>query len=53
MDYNFKKKFGQNFLKDENVLKKIIDVSDIKDNSLILEIGAGAGALTNRYRTSR
>lgn len=46
MEHNFKKKFGQNFLKDENILKKIIDVSDIKENSLIIEIGAGAGALT-------
>ena len=46
MNHNFKKKYGQNFLKDKNILKKIIEVSDVKENSLIIEIGAGAGALT-------
>lgn len=46
--FNFKKKFGQNFLKDENILNKIINVSDIKDNSLIIEVGPGNGALTNK-----
>ena len=44
----FKKKFGQNFLKDENILNKIINVSDIKDNSLIIEVGPGNGALTSK-----
>ena len=48
MEHNFKKKFGQNFLKDNNILNKIIDVSNINDNSLIIEIGAGSGALTEQ-----
>lgn len=47
-EYNvkFKKKYGQNFLKDSNIVKKIIDVSDIDDNSLVIEVGAGGAILT-------
>ncbi|MFW9998891.1 MAG: 16S rRNA (adenine(1518)-N(6)/adenine(1519)-N(6))-dimethyltransferase RsmA [Candidatus Hodarchaeota archaeon] len=40
------KKFGQNFLIDKNVIKKIIRVSDVSQNDVILEIGPGLGALT-------
>ena len=46
IDHNFKKKFGQNFLQDKNIIKKIVDSADIVDNSLIIEIGPGSGALT-------
>ncbi len=48
MEFNFKKKFGQNFLKDSNVLNKIIEISNIDKESLIIEIGPGSGYLT-RY----
>lgn len=42
----FKKKFGQNFLQDENILEKIYNsVSPTKDD-LIIEIGPGSGNLT-------
>lgn len=40
-----KKSLGQNFLKDNNVVKKIIKAIDIYDNK-ILEIGPGLGILT-------
>ncbi|WP_406617704.1 16S rRNA (adenine(1518)-N(6)/adenine(1519)-N(6))-dimethyltransferase RsmA [Mycoplasmopsis lipophila] len=40
-----KKQFGQNFLNDENIVKKIIDVIEPK-NKKIIEIGPGQGALT-------
>ena len=52
MDYqhNFKKKFGQNFLNDENILNKIVKESNIPEDSLIIEIGPGAGALTNKLK---
>ncbi|MBQ7104692.1 MAG: ribosomal RNA small subunit methyltransferase A [Bacilli bacterium] len=52
MDYqhNFKKKFGQNFLNDENILNKIIKESEIPDDTLVIEIGPGAGALTNKLK---
>ena len=44
--FQFKKKFGQNFLKNERVLTRIVDVADIKDESLTIEVGPGSGALT-------
>ena len=46
--YNIKanKRFGQNFLIDDNVLNKIINVADIKENELVIEIGPGLGNLS-------
>ena len=41
-----KKSLGQNFLIDKNIIKKIINLTKIK-NCNIIEIGAGHGALTN------
>ena len=40
-----KKSLGQNFLIDQNVIEKIINLIDIKNKS-ILEIGPGTGNLT-------
>jgi len=40
------KKLGQNFITDKNVLKKIISVSKISQNDIVLEIGPGLGAIT-------
>jgi 16S rRNA (adenine1518-N6/adenine1519-N6)-dimethyltransferase len=42
-----KRKLGQNFLRDQNVLHKIIEFIDPKPDDLILEIGGGTGALTS------
>ena len=47
-NFKFKKKYGQNFLIDENVLNNIVNNINIKDNDLIIEIGPGSGALTNK-----
>lgn len=41
-----KKSLGQNFLKDENIARKIIASLDLKSGDLILEIGSGMGVLT-------
>ena len=41
-----KKKFGQNFLINQTVVKKIIEASNINSNDNILEIGPGDGVLT-------
>ncbi len=49
--FKFKKKYGQNFLVDENIAKKIVDIP-IKDNSLVIEIGCGDGRLT-KYLCSK
>ena len=40
-----KKSLGQNFLVDENILKKIVSTVEIKNKS-ILEVGPGTGNLT-------
>ena len=40
-----KKSLGQNFLIDENILKKIVNITNIK-NKNVLEIGPGTGNLT-------
>ena len=42
-----KKSLGQNFLIDQNIIKKIIKIENI-NNSIILEIGAGYGNLTKK-----
>ena len=42
-----KKKFGQNFLNDLNVVNKIVEVSEVNNNSNIYEVGPGKGILTN------
>ena len=49
--FNFKKKYGQNFLIDENIVKKIVDFP-IKNKSLVIEIGTGDGRLT-KYLCSK
>lgn len=41
-----KKARGQHFLVDENILSKIVDLAQIKENEIILEVGAGTGNLT-------
>lgn len=46
IDHNFKKKFGQNFLQDKNIIKKIANVAETTKDDLIIEVGPGAGALT-------
>ncbi len=45
-EFKHKHSLGQNFLKDKNVLIKIIDSVDVKENDLIVEVGPGQGALT-------
>ena len=42
-----KKSLGQNFLTDQNIIKKILEITDIKGKE-ILEIGPGTGNLTNQ-----
>ena len=48
MDFNFKKKFGQNFLKDNNITEAIANSVDYKKKNLVIEIGPGGGALTKK-----
>ena len=47
MHVKLKKKYGQNFLIDENIANKIVSL--IRNRNLkILEIGPGDGRLTNK-----
>jgi len=39
-------RFGQNFLHDQNVLRKLVDASGVAAGDLVLEVGPGTGALT-------
>lgn len=47
-DYRFcaKKSLGQNYLKDPNIIRKIIESAHIQKEDSLLEIGPGPGALT-------
>ena len=45
---NPKKSLGQNFLIDQNIINKILNVGDINEKKVVLEIGAGYGNLTNK-----
>ncbi|MEP9409925.1 MAG: ribosomal RNA small subunit methyltransferase A [Candidatus Brocadia sp.] len=40
------KRFGQNFLIDQNILLCIPDIADLKEDDVVLEIGTGTGGLT-------
>lgn len=45
-NFNFQKRFGQNFLIDTRVLEKIIEASGITKDDFVLEIGPGIGTMT-------
>ena len=41
-----KHRFGQNFLVDHNLLRRLVDASGIGEGSLVLEIGPGTGTMS-------
>ncbi len=45
-DIKIKKKFGQNFLVDNNILNGIVNASELNKNIGVIEIGPGLGSLT-------
>jgi 16S rRNA (adenine1518-N6/adenine1519-N6)-dimethyltransferase len=45
-DFHIKKQFGQNFLTDANILRKIVQQANVDSDTLVVEIGPGMGALT-------
>lgn len=45
-DVKFKKKFGQNFLKENATVKKIVSVGNIQSQSLVIEVGPGGAIMT-------
>ena len=44
--FSFQKKFGQNFLIDENVVEKIVRDAGVTKDGFVLEIGPGIGTMT-------
>ena len=44
--FNFQKKFGQNFLIDTRILEEIIAASGVGKDDFVLEIGPGIGTMT-------
>jgi len=48
MDHRPKKCFGQNFLRDRQVVEQIISAAELEPDDRVLEIGPGLGVLTDR-----
>lgn len=44
--FSFKKKYGQNFIFDTNLLRAIVSDAGVIDKDTVIEIGTGAGTLT-------
>jgi len=51
-DFKFKKKFGQNFIVDQNIIDKIIFESGVDKDTMVIEIGPGAGSLTYKLSSA-
>lgn len=47
-NFEFKKSLGQNFISDENIVNKIVDRAKIDKDTLVIEIGPGAGSLSKK-----
>jgi len=45
-NFQFLKRYGQNFLIDSNILEKIVQAADIEKEDMVLEIGPGIGTMT-------
>ena len=45
-DFDFRKRFGQNFLVDEGVILRALEAAGVNKNDVIFEIGPGIGTLT-------
>ena len=45
-NFEFKKKYGQNFILDSNLLSSIVSIAQVTSSDEVLEIGVGAGTLT-------
>ena len=46
--FEYKKSIGQNFMRDENIINKIVDSAGIDKDTLVIEIGPGAGSLSKK-----
>lgn len=46
--FEYKKSLGQNFIKDDNIIDKIVKHSEIEKDTLVIEVGPGAGSLSKK-----
>lgn len=44
--FSFKKSLGQNFLTDTNILRNIVGVAELNEQTNVIEVGPGMGSLT-------
>lgn len=51
-DLSAKKSLGQNFIIDTNILRNIVDAGGVDENTTVIEIGPGIGALTEQIAKS-
>ena len=51
-NFKLKKKFGQNFIIDENIINNIVDKSKIDSKTFVIEIGPGGGSLAYKLALS-
>lgn len=51
-DFRLKKQFGQNFIVDENIINNIVTKSELDKDTMVIEIGPGAGSLTYKLASS-
>lgn len=52
LGHEFKKSLGQNFLRDKNLLKSIVRDGGVTEADVVVEVGAGAGTLTQEITTA-
>jgi len=51
MPHQPRRRFGQNFLRDQQIIQRIVSVAGIQPTDTVVEIGPGQGALTQYLRT--
>ncbi len=47
-NFSFKKQYGQNFIYDDDLLSAIVDGAGVDKDTIVIEIGCGAGTLTRQ-----
>ncbi|MBQ2872679.1 MAG: ribosomal RNA small subunit methyltransferase A [Bacilli bacterium] len=48
INFEFKKSLGQNFINDENIIDKIVKYATVDKDTLVIEVGPGAGVLSKK-----
>src|SRR5690606_9309565 len=46
--FTLKKSLGQNFIMDTNILQIMVEAADLDQDTLVIEVGPGIGALTEQ-----